>query len=238
MRAFTAVLVISMLAGCAGIPKPPGIDPTVSLISKPSGYKESGPIYVSIDPRSSPWFEKETSKGVKRYYWDDLSNSEANANLSLERSFVSVIKIDGSVNSGFISSKYSAETGRYRTTLDYGKFRDDVMGEGGISVPVRVGVGVRIVADITTVKSDIDLGSIFAIAFAAKAGYLKGQIEVLKIGVDSKSLNLVLPPPTEINDASLQNALQAVASIRAKLYDADVKLTPHILAVQSPGKSQ
>ncbi|WP_230586854.1 hypothetical protein, partial [Ralstonia solanacearum] len=41
--------------------------------------------------------------------------------------------------------------------------------------------------------ADLDLGSIFAIAFAAKAGYLKGQIEVLKIGIDSPSFNLVLP---------------------------------------------
>ena len=204
---------------------------TVSMVGKPPGYTESGPIYIAIDPRSSPWFEKDTSTGAKKYYWDDLKNSEANSNLPLERSFVSVLKLDGSVNAGFISSKYSAAAGRYKTTLDYAKFRDDVMGNQNI--PVRVGVGVRIVADISTTKADIDLGSIFAIAFAAKAGYLKGQIEVLKIGMDSPSFSLVLPPPTEINDTSLQNALQAVASIRAKLYDSDTKLTPHILAVQS-----
>ena len=201
------------------------------MFGKPPGYTEPGPIYISIDPRSSPWFEKDTSAGIKKYYWDDLKNSEANSNLPLERSFVSVLKMDGSINVGFISSKYSAEAGRYKTTLDYAKFRDDVMGDKNI--PVRVGVGVRIVADISTTKADIDLGSIFAIAFAAKAGYLKGQIEVLKIGMDSPSFSLVLPPPTEINDTSLQNALQAVASIRAKLYDSDTKLTPHILAVQS-----
>jgi hypothetical protein len=236
MRNLTAVTMLTILTGCASISPPPGIEAAVSSIAKPPGYTESGPIFVSIEPRSSAWFEKETSAGNRKYYWDDLKNSEANANLPLERSFVSVLKVDGSANAGFVSSKYSAEAGRYRTTLDYAKFRDDAMGEKDI--PVRVGVGIRIVADITTVKSDIDLGSIFAIAFAAKAGYLKGQIEVLKIGLDSPSLSLVLPPPTEINDTSLQNALQAVASIRAKLYDSDTKLTPHILAVQVITKKQ
>lgn len=231
MRCFATFGIVVLLAGCAGVPKPQGIDDAVSLVRKPPGYSESGPVYISIDPRSSPWFEKDTSSGTKKYYWDDLKNSDANGNLPLERSFVSVLKVDGIVSAGFVSSKYSAEAGRYKTTLDYAKFRDDVMGEK--STPVRVGVGVRIVADITTTKADIDLGSIFAIAFAAKAGYLKGQIEVLKIGLDSPSFTLVLPPPTEINDTSLQNALQAVAAIRAKLYDADTKLTPHILAVQT-----
>ncbi|GLO11943.1 hypothetical protein PPUJ20028_05240 [Pseudomonas putida] len=236
MRVLATVVVLSVLAGCAGIPQPPGIETTLGAISRPPGYSEPGPIYVSIEPRSSPWFEKDTSAGTKKYYWDDFKNSDANANLPLERSFVSVLKVDGSVNAGFVSSKYSAAAGRYKTSLDYAKFRDDVMGDK--NTPVRVGVGVRIVADITTTKADIDLGSIFAIAFAAKAGYLKGQIEVLKIGLDSPSFNLVLPPPTEINDTSLQNALQAVASIRAKLYDADTKLTPHILAVQTPATKQ
>lgn len=231
MKKLITVSIITLLGGCAGTPQPPGIYVPVSMFGKPPGYTEPGPIYISIDPRSSPWFEKDTSAGIKKYYWDDLKNSEANSNLPLERSFVSVLKMDGSINVGFISSKYSAEAGRYKTTLDYAKFRDDVMGDKNI--PVRVGVGVRIVADISTTKADIDLGSIFAIAFAAKAGYLKGQIEVLKIGMDSPSFSLVLPPPTEINDTSLQNALQAVASIRAKLYDSDTKLTPHILAVQS-----
>ncbi len=236
MRILTSAIIVSLFTGCAGISRPPGMEATLYSIGKPPGYTEPGPIYVSIDPRSSPWFEKDTSAGTKKYYWDDLKNSEANANLPLERSFVSVLKIDGSINAGFVSSKYSAEAGRYKTTLDYAKFRDDVMGEN--STPVRVGVGVRIIADITTVKSNLDLGSIFAIAFAAKAGYLKGQIEVLKIGLDSPSFSLVLPPPTEINDTSLQSALQAVASIRAKLYDADTKLTPHILAVQSLAPKQ
>jgi hypothetical protein len=94
-------------------------------------------------------------------------------------------------------------------------------------------VGVRVVAKLTTTKADIDIGSIFAIGLAAKAGYLKGQIEVLKIGIDSPELSLILPPPAEINDTSLQDALQAVAAIRAKLYDQNTKIRPYVLAVET-----
>jgi hypothetical protein len=226
MKALSSVLLASaILAGCAAIAEPVGIEK--GAINQPG---KAGPVYVSVEPRETQWFDRETAAGIKRFYWRDLTNAEVNSNLTLERSFVSVLKKDASANVGFVSAKYSGSAGQYRTILDYGKFRDDVMGEN--KTPVRVGVGVRIIADITTLKSDVDLGSIFAIAFAAKAGYLTGQIEVIKIGIDAPSLNLILPPPTDINDSSLQNALQAVASIRSKLYDQTTQLTPYILAMQ------
>ncbi|WP_155288258.1 hypothetical protein, partial [Ralstonia solanacearum] len=131
----SAAIIATLLAGCASIPQPPGIE---ASIARPVGQWEAGPIYVSIDPRATSWFDKETSSGIKKIFWDDLKNSEANANLPLERSFVSVVKTDGSVNIGFVSSKFSAEAGRYKTTLDYAKFRDEVMGDS--QTPVRVGV--------------------------------------------------------------------------------------------------
>jgi len=115
---------------------------------------------------------------------------------------------------------------------DPAKYRDEVMIEKGDKIPCRVGVGVRIVANISTKKANIDLSGLFPIAFAAKSGFLNGQIEVLKIGIDSAGLNMILPPPSEINDTSLQSALQAVAAIRAKLYDQNTKLIPHVLAIQ------
>ena len=186
--------------------------------------------FVSIDPSSSPWYEKETSTGVKKIFWEELTNAKANADLPLERSFVSIKKETAEGSIGFASARFTSEAGKYKTILDYAKYRDERMGEE--KRPVRVGVGMRIIANVTTTKANIDLGSLFAIAFAAKAGYLTGQIEVVKIGIDSSELNMILPPPTDINDTSLQNALQAVAAVRAKLYDADTKLRPHILAVQ------
>jgi len=222
------VLLTSLILGACTVP--PIDRGPVSLIASSINTTSVPLEFVAIDPRASLWYEKETSAGLKRIFWEEIGNKAANADLPIERSFVSITKITGDTTIGFASAKLTAEAGKYRTVLDYGKFRDEVMGEA--KTPVRVGVGVRIVANITTAKANIDLGSLFAIAFAAKSGYLSGQIEVIKIGIDSPELNLVLPPPTDINDTSLQAALQAVAAIRAKLYDEKTNLRPHILAVQ------
>lgn len=222
---------VAVLAGCAVPGRLPSLDKAVGssgLINAPALE------FVSIDPGASLWFEKETSAGLKKVFWEDLTNAQANPELSLERSFVSIKKIETSGAVSVASAKFTAEAGKYKTIIDYAKYRDDVISPG--DVPCKVGVGVRISADVVTTKADIDLGSLFAIAFAAKSGYLSGQIEVLKIGIDSPSLSLILPPPSEINDTSLQNALQAVAGIRAKLYDADTKIRPHILAVKYQNK--
>jgi hypothetical protein len=187
--------------------------------------------FVSIDPRTSAWFIKDTSNGPKKVFWEDLNNEGVNYNLPLERSFVSILREDKETGIGFASAKFTSSAGKYKVTLDYAKYRDENMTDKK-NTPCRVGVGVRIIANVSTKKANLDLGSLFAISFAAKEGYLSGQIEVLKIGIDSPQLSFVLPPPSDINDSSLQNAMQAVAAIRAKLYDKDTKLMPHILAVQ------
>jgi len=217
------LLTVLILTGCS-MPKVKNIPPLNSAQARLE--------FISIDPRSSVWFEKETAEGTKRFFWENLSNEVANANLPLERSFVSIIKIETEGSIGFASAKFSGSIGKYRIILDYAKYRDEVMIEKGDKIPCRVGVGVRIVANISTKKANIDLSGLFPIAFAAKSGFLNGQIEVLKIGIDSAGLNMILPPPSEINDTSLQSALQAVAAIRAKLYDQNTKLIPHVLAIQ------
>jgi len=224
----SAFSITFLLSACA---VPNSVPNNVAYIEPAIGTADRLPLeFVSIEPSASPWFEKETSAGIKKIFWEDQTNALANSDLPLERSFVSVTKVTADGSIGFASARFTAEAGKYKTVLDYAKYRDERMGVD--KTPVRVGVGVRIVANITTTKANVDLGSLFAIAFAAKAGYLSGQIEVLKIGIDSPQLNLVLPPPTEVNDASLQSALQAVAAIRAKLYDTSTRLSPHVLAVR------
>ncbi|GLZ89486.1 hypothetical protein Pres01_55370 [Metapseudomonas resinovorans] len=205
--------------------------PTTAQLEDPQKYLENPPRFVSIDPKSSAWIEKDSSSGVKKLYWEDLNNEEVNKYLPIERSFVSIQKVEGDTSIGFASAKYTGSAGTYKVVIDYAKYRDETMSSSN-NLACRVGVGVRVLATVFTTKSNIDLGNLFAISAAAKAGYLSGRIEVLKIGIDSSRLSLVLPPPTDINDTSLQNAMQAVAAIRAKLYDTDTRLTPHILAVE------
>jgi hypothetical protein len=227
VKVFCSCVLGIIISGCAAAPMLAGgsdIDFTVPA------------EYISIEPGSSPWFETETAAGVKRFFWADLKNDEINKNLPLERSFASIERTDGGVGVGFLSAKATAGAGKYKITLDYAKYRDEVIGEQ--KVPCRIGVGVRVIANVVTYQANIDLGSLFAIGVAAQAKKINGQIEVIKIGIDSSGLNLVLPPPSDINEGSLQMAMQAVAATRIKIYDATTALSPHVLAVRVVSKAK
>lgn len=187
------------------------------------------PEFISVSPKQSDWFEVETGEGLKKYFWGELSNQNVNKFLPLEKTYISILKKDGEIGAGFATAKVSGSAGKYQVVMDYAKYRDAIGSNGRQS---RVGVGVRVVANVETKKSNVDLGSIFAIGAAAKAGSLTGDIEVLKIGIDSPKFGSVLPPPTDISDASLQNALLAVGAIRTRVFDSDTILTPHIIAEQ------
>lgn len=191
------------------------------------------PDFVSVSPESSEWIEETGSKGVKRIFWRELSNSEVNKRLPLEMQTISVLKIDSETSAGFVSAKMSASAGTYQVVMDYAKYTDSV---GSNKRMTRVGVGVRIVADVKTAKANIDLGSLFAISAAAKAGLLSGRITVLKIGMDSQKLSVALPTLADISDATLQNSLLAVGAIKARVFEPDTVLTPFIIAERYSGE--
>lgn len=219
MKSKAAILVLLIiLAGCSVPLTPAGVPDT-------AGKEPAADRFSIIDPRDCPVITAPTGEKI---IFSKLSNKEINDLLPLEQSVVTILKTTAEGNVGFTSAKFTAEAGRYKILLDYIKFRDETLRNSGKSY--RVGVGIRITADVTTSKANLDLGSLFAIGMQAKQGNLSGQIEVLKIGIDSSKISILMPPPMEINDSSMQNALQAVAAIRAKLYDSDTKLTPHMIA--------
>lgn len=98
--------------------------------------------------------------------------------------------------------------------------------------PVRVGCGVRMIANLQTYKTGLNLGSIIGIAVAAKAGYLKGELTVDVIGMDSKDISHLVPLTAIIDETSMQSALQALATIKSRLHDEEeTKLYPHIVSL-------
>ena len=191
--------------------------------------------FSAIQPIACPYITTPTSAGLVNIYFAEKTPKEVNELLPLEQAFVSIRKVqtDGSI--GFSTAKLSGEKGTYEVFLDYIKYRDETTAES--KKRIRVGVGARIIAKVKTKKANLDLGSIFAIGLAFKTGSIEGQVEVLKIGIDSEKVSALMPPPTDLSDTALQNAMQAAATIRAMLYDPNTKLTPFIIAVGQPKPS-
>lgn len=173
------------------------------------------------------------SKSEKVVFWESLPDAQSKRSLlPIQSAEIYVNAYEASGKASYLVSSISAEKGSYKVTMDYMKYRiqdvfderDNLIGSG------RVGVGLRIKALVVTNKANLNLGSISAIGLEASRGNLSGGISVDVVGIDSESVTNLIPLTSEINQSSIQSALQALASIKAKLWDDDVKITPHLLA--------
>jgi hypothetical protein len=138
----------------------------------------------------------------------------------------------------------SAKNTSYQITMDYVKFvtvnvvernLDSASGieSSKIYSYARVGVGLRLVASITTKEAGINLGDLFAIGFAATSNKVSGSLSVNVLGIEAPEITSLLPMPSEISASSIQNAMQAMATIKSKLYDSDIELNPQIISIRA-----
>lgn len=96
-------------------------------------------------------------------------------------------------------------------------------------VTQKVGIVLRIEAELITKESKVDLNGLFAIGLAVKSGSAAGQLKVRVYGLAGEPVSSLLPLPSEISEGSLQTAMQAVASLKAKIYDDKVTIAPQII---------
>lgn len=108
---------------------------------------------------------------------------------------------------------------------------DSIVGEGDAVVPVYVGVGLRLTASITVNKNGVDLGNLFAIGAQASSNKIAGTLTVQTLGISGDNISSIIPMPSEINPTTIQNAILALGTIKAKLYDDQTVITPRVVGV-------
>jgi hypothetical protein len=202
------------------------------------GYQPIDPLPVQkvmvYDPSEDKYKEK---------YWLSLNDDEKRSLLSLQSAQVSVSKNDISGKVTYLTSYLSGAHGSYTVIMDYMKYRvadvadpdtKEFIGNG------RIGVGLRIKAVVVTSDVNLNLGSLMAIGLEAKRGNLSGGISVDVIGIDSADVTNLIPLTSEIDQTSIQSALQALASIKAKIHEENTVITPHLVAInqEKPGNVQ
>jgi hypothetical protein len=165
---------------------------------------------------------------------------------------IAVGTITGNSGISFGPAKTGIEGKNYVVVLDYIKFctssfgvmivEDDETKQrvativeksagADIVVPVYIGVGLRLTANIYIKKGSVDLGSLFALGIAAKAEQITGTLVIQTLGVSGPEISGLIPMPGEISETSIQNAILALASIKAKIYDIKTNITPRIVGV-------
>ncbi len=198
--------------------------------------------YRTIDPIQDTLVTIYDSKlGIEKdVHWESIIKiDEKRKLLPIQSSQISVSQTNEQGKISYLTAALTREKGSYLIVMDYMKYRveaifdesQEFIGNG------RVGIGIRIKADVETTKKGINLGSIIAIGAAAENGSLSGGISVDVIGIDSKDITNLIPMTSEINQTAIQSALQALASVNAKLWEEDVDITPHLIAMTNTTKT-
>lgn len=191
--------------------------------------------YQPIDPfpETFAWVYNPDSTKRELKYWDQLSDSMVITLLPIQSSSVIIRRTDATGSLNYLSGTISGEAGSYEVFMDYMKYKVDHIYDGSKYLGIgKVGIGLRIVAEVRTFKSNINLGSLLALGAQAQQNNLSGSIIIDVIGIDSKDVTNLLPLTSEIDQSSIQSALQALASIKSRIYEKGVRITPHRVAVK------
>jgi len=231
MKCKAPLLVIFMIAfaGCASWQVPPTLgDPK---ITQSYGYHPMDPLPVELK------FEGNLTN-------DRLLNSLPDETMRLA---VGEISGSGGITFGPATAGYKGKS--YVVVLDYIKFNTKSFGvklsteeksmkatlvrdyEADLIVPVYVGVGLRLTANVTVNEGSVNLGSLFALGLAAQAKQIAGTFVVQTLGISGESISTIIPMPAEINSSTIQNAILSLGTIKAKMYEADTNITPRVVGV-------
>lgn len=133
-------------------------------------------------------------------------------------------------------SGVTGEPGNYEITYDITKSTTVPLTNGNSETAgafVRVGVGVRIKASITTLQADIDVSNLWHLAQASQTGLLKGGLSFQIFGIDGPEVINISPNSNAIIDASsISSFMQSIAILKSRFYDKSIILVPRVFSVQ------
>ena len=102
------------------------------------------------------------------------------------------------------------------------------------NIPVYVGVGLRISSNVFVTGTSANISGIGVIGAEAEANRLTGSLVVQTLGVNGQSIAAALPIQSELNRTTAQNAIVAVGSIKALLYDDKTIASPRVVGLYLP----
>ncbi|MCA9304978.1 MAG: hypothetical protein KDA16_00465 [Phycisphaerales bacterium] len=102
------------------------------------------------------------------------------------------------------------------------------------NIPVYIGVGLRITANIEVTSGNVDISGLGLLGAHAEANKVSGSLVVQTLGVNGRAIAAALPIQSELNRTTTQNAIVAVGSIKALLYDENTIVSPRVVGLYLP----
>jgi hypothetical protein len=148
------------------------------------------------------------------------------------------VEADGKL--GLLSNNASLSKSSYKVIYEYSQTQPlKKQFNDSISKVLGVGISVRMVATLYSIKGSLDLSHIASfISASANSSKINGFLEVKVNGIESKVINTLIPTPTTISPESIIAALQAMAAIKSHFNDADVRIIPEVVGYYDLDKSE
>jgi hypothetical protein len=207
---------VGSFANCR--PRNPGSAPDVldalpDIASRVAIRSLSGGANVSVGPFG-------VSGGGNQYEVTIDYTATDTTNLTFE--------IPGPAAGGAPDSAYAADVKR----IDYPA--EATPGRPKVVIPVYVGVGLRLRAHVQVLKGKVNIASLGALAAAAEAERVAGDIEIQTLGINGPKVTLLVSIPSELNQTTVQNAIISLGSIRAVLYAPETQPKARVTGIYYP----
>jgi len=131
------------------------------------------------------------------------------------------------------NGKYTYDSEMYTVTRSKPN-GEDAFFYAEYNVPVYIGVGLRVTANVKQVSSDANISGLGVIGAEAEANKIQGTLVVQTLGINGKSIAAALPIQSELNRTTAQNAVVAVGSIKALLYENETVKSPRVVGLYLP----
>lgn len=167
--------------------------------------------------------------------WAVLTNKQILKLLNNTTTEISVSKVDAGGKADYIVATATGEIGTYRVIMDFTPYMvEDAIGSvSRMKIgDAKVGVGLRLTADVTTNTANIDLGSLMALGIAANSKKLQGTMRVDSIGIRLENDSGIMLSNTKIDETGISKTMETLAIVQSKIANENTYLEPHVLSVK------
>lgn len=176
--------------------------------------------------------------------WSELTTQQIRDELTLNQAQTYVHKVDRSGGLTFLGDGITGSRGRYIVDQTYFSYTNiDCVADDDSAGLKRVGVGVRVRADIRTNSAKINLSGLLPVAIAAQQNLVTGRISAETWGVSSsnRTINsLRSVSGLALDVGAVQKAITAMTVVEALIEDPNSQLSPHSFAIveSEPGSCE
>jgi len=170
---------------------------------------------------------------VQEVAWASLEEAARRNLLPNQNAKVTTAKRTMSGKLEFLPSNIGLEKGSYRVTVDYSKYRDESVLDQNKKFVGRgkVGVALRVIADVTTTKNNVNLGGLLNLAIQRNSGSVSGQLQVTVIGIQHPDISKLIVLPSNLDETSITKALESIGSIKVLVDAETTRTTPQLIAI-------